>query len=242
MAEWEFTRGAPPLRPPIVFDQQWRNVSFLHWPVEPSTITHLFPPGCRPDVVEGRSYVGLVPFHLRHAGLGRAGRIPYFGSFAETNIRLYSVDDAGRHGVVFCSLDTERLVIVPLARLLFGVPYTWSRMRVHEQAGGIWRYEARRRWPRRGLASTVSIRVTGPVEPTPLEQWLTARWGLHAVIRGRTRWVPNAHDPWPLHQAEVLELRDGLLAASGVAPTGDRLRALWSPGVRARFGRPVALD
>jgi hypothetical protein len=241
MAEWEFTRGAPPLRPPIVFDQQWRNVSFLHWPVEPSTITHLFPPGCRPDVVEGRSYVGLVPFQLRHAGLGRAGRIPYFGSFAETNIRLYSVDDAGRHGVVFCSLDTERLAIVPLARLLFGVPYTWSRMRVREQAGGIWRYEARRRWPRRGLASTVSIRVTGPVEPTPLEQWLTARWGLHAWIRGRTRWVPNAHDPWPLHQAEVLELQDDLLAASGVAPTGDRLRALWSPGVRARFGRPVAL-
>lgn len=242
MAEWGFTQKAPPLRPPVVFDQQWRDVSFLHWPVEPATIAHLFPPGCRPDLVEGLSYVGLVPFQLRHASLGRAGRIPYFGTFAETNIRLYSVDEAGRHGVVFCSLDTERLAVVPLARLLFGVPYTWSRMRVREHAEGIWHYEARRRWPQRGLASTVSIRVGDPLEPTPLEKWLTARWGLHAWIRGRTRWVPNAHGPWPLHHAEVLELHDDLLAAAGVAPAGDRLRALWSPGVRARFGRPVPLD
>lgn len=242
MTEWEFTRGAAPLRPPIVFDQQWCDVSFLHWPVEPAAIAHLFPPGCRPDVVEGRSYVGLVPFRLRHAGFGSAGRIPYFGSFAETNVRLYSVDEAGRHGVVFCSLDTERLAIVPIARLLFGVPYTWSRMRVREQDGGIRHYQAWRRWPQRGLASTVQVRIGDPVQPTPLEQWLTARWGLHAWIRGRTRWVPNAHDAWPLHSAEVLRLDDDLLAASGVVPTGDRLRALWSPGVRAQFGRPVTLD
>jgi hypothetical protein len=242
MADWEIDRVAPPLRPPVVFDQQWRHVSFLHWPVDPAAIAHLFPPGCRPDVVEGRSYVGLVPFQLRRAALGRTGAIPYFGTFAETNVRLYSVDDAGRHGVVFCSLDTERLAIVPIARLLLGVPYTWSRMRVRQQTGGSWSYESSRRWPQRGLASSIAIRVAGPVEPTPLENWLTARWGLHTRIRGRTRWVPNAHPPWELHEAELTHLSDDLLAASGVEPTGDRLRALWSPGVRARFGLPVTLD
>ncbi|HEY0165564.1 MAG TPA: DUF2071 domain-containing protein [Jatrophihabitans sp.] len=241
MTEWEFDRVAAPLRPPIVFDQHWRNVTFVHWPVEPATVAGLFPPGCRPDVVEGRTYVGLVPFQLLGVRIGRLGPIPYFGSFAETNIRLYSVDGAGRHGVVFCSLDTARLAIVPIARLLFGVPYTWSRMRVRQQAGGDWRYESRRRWPQRGLASTLTVGVGAPVEPTQLEQWLTARWGLHARIGGRTRWVPNAHGPWPLHEAEVVQLRDDLLAASGVVPAGDRLRALWSPGVRAQFGRPVTV-
>ncbi|MEO7262628.1 MAG: DUF2071 domain-containing protein [Jatrophihabitantaceae bacterium] len=241
MAEWEFDRVAAPLRPPIVFDQQWLNVSFLHWPVDPARIAHLFPPGCRPDVVEGLSYVGLVPFQLQRASLGRTGAIPYFGSFAETNVRLYSVDEAGRRGVVFLSLDTQRLAIVPIARLLFGVPYTWSRMRVHSQAGGSWRYESRRRWPQRGLTSTVTVQVAGPVEPTPLEQWLTARWGLHARIAGRTRWVPNSHGTWPLYEAEVLDLRDDLLAACSIEPAGDRLRALFSPGVRAQFGMPVPL-
>ncbi|HEV2888095.1 MAG TPA: DUF2071 domain-containing protein [Jatrophihabitans sp.] len=241
MAELEFQRVAAPLRPPVVFDQWWCDVCFLHWPVEPAAIAHLFPAGCRPDVVEGRSYVGLVPFQLRRASIGRIGAVPYFGSFAETNIRLYSVDDAGRHGVVFRSLETERLAILPVARLLFGVPYTWARMRVARLPGGSWRYESRRRWPQPGLTSTVTVRVGEPVEPTTLEQWLTARWGLHARIGGRTRWVPNSHGPWPLYEAEVLDLRDDLLAAAGVDPSGGRLRALWSPGVRARFGMPVAL-
>jgi uncharacterized protein len=41
-----------------------------------------------------------------------------------------------------------------------------------------------------------------------------------------------------LYAADVLELADDLLDASGVIPTGPRLRALWSPGVATRFGRP----
>ena len=87
----------------------------------------------------------------------------------------------------------------------------------------------------------MTVRVGRPARPTPLEEWLTARWGLHARIGGRTRWVPNAHGPWPLYEAEVLELREDLIAAAGLVPAGDRLRALWSPGVRTRFGLPVTV-
>jgi uncharacterized protein YqjF (DUF2071 family) len=241
MAEPEFDRTPAPLRSPVVFDQQWRHVSFLHWPVEPAAIAGLFPAGCRPDTVAGRSYVGLIPFQLRRAALGAKGAIPYFGTFAETNVRLYSVDDAGRHGVVFCSLDTERLAVVPIARLLFGVPYTWARMRISHPAPDSWRYASRRRWPERGPACSLSVRVGPAVQPTPLEEWLTARWGLHARIGGRTRWVPNSHGPWPLYEAEVLDLHEDLIAAAGLTPSGERLRALWSPGVDARFGMPVSL-
>jgi uncharacterized protein YqjF (DUF2071 family) len=71
--------------------------------------------------------------------------------------------------------------------------------------------------------------------------WLTARWGAHTSRAGRTWWVPNEHGPWPLRAAEIVELHDDLLGASGVAPAGDRLRALFSPGVRARFGRPAVV-
>ena len=76
------------------------------------------------------------------------------------------------------------------------------------------------------------------MEPTPLEIWLTARWGAHTRKAGRTWWVPNEHGPWPFQSAEILELDDDLVAAGGVTVAGDRLRALFSPGVHARFGRP----
>ncbi|WP_193618851.1 DUF2071 domain-containing protein, partial [Mycobacterium tuberculosis] len=64
----------------------------------------------------------------------------------------------------------------------------------------------------------------------------------HTRKAGRTWWVPNEHKPWPLRAAEIAELNDELIDASGVQPTGDRLRALFSPGVHARFGRPCVVQ
>ena len=92
------------------------------------------------------------------------------------------------------------------------------------------------------MRSRVVLRVGDAVEPTDLETWLTARWGLHTRWGGRTWWVPIEHAAWPLHAAEVLELDDELVADAGAVPVGPPLRALVSPGVRTVFGlpRPVA--
>ncbi|MBJ7289086.1 DUF2071 domain-containing protein [Williamsia sp.] len=227
-----------PLPRPVVFDQTWGDLTFIHWPVDPESVAHLFPAGTRPDVfADGMTYVALVPFAMSGIGLGPSRPIPYLGTFLETNIRLYSVDDAGRHGVLFRSLETERLAVVPMTRIGLGIPYTWAKMRLTRD-GDLITYDSVRRWPDRGLRSRVSVRVGDRVDPTPLEVWLTARWGAHTRKAGQTWWVPNEHDPWPLHDAEVVELHDDLLGASGVEPTGERLRALFSPGVRTRFGRP----
>jgi uncharacterized protein len=202
----------------------------------------MFPPGTRPDVfTDGMTFLALVPFAIRKTAVGTSLPMPYFGRFLETNIRLYSVDDAGRHGVLFRSLETERLAVVALTRLGLGVPYTWAKMRMNRSGDGI-SYHSVRRWPRRGLRSRLAISVGDPIEPTPLEMWLTARWGAHTRKAGRTWWVPNEHDPWPLRAAEIVELDDALLGASGVEPAGECLRALFSLGVRARFGRPALVQ
>ena len=233
---------APPLRGPVSLDQRWGELTFVHWPVRPDSVEHLYPPGTRPDVfANGMTYVGLVPFVMSSTKLGTALPLPYFGSFEETNVRLYSVDDAGRHGVLFRSLETARLAVVPVTRIGLGVPYTWAKMRTTRRGQEI-TYESVRRWPRRGLRSRLSITVGAVVAPTPLEVWLTARWGAHTRKAGRTWWIPNEHEPWPLHTAEIVELTDELVEASGVPPAGDRLRALFSPGVRTRFGRPCLVQ
>lgn len=230
---------APPLPRPVVFDQFWADLTFVHWPVDPAAVAHLFPPGTRPDVfADGLTYVALVPFVMRHTRVGTALPLGYFGSFAETNVRLYSVDDAGRHGVLFRSLETQRLAVVPVTRIGMGVPYAWAKMRV-ARSGDRVSYVSVRRWPHRGLRSRMTVRVGAPVEPTPLEIWLTARWGAHTRKAGRTWWMPNEHATWPLQAAEVAELDDDLVAAAGVDVAGPPLRALFTEGVYARFGRPA---
>jgi uncharacterized protein YqjF (DUF2071 family) len=234
-----FPVAAPPLPWPVFTHQHWTDLTFVHWPVDPEAIAHFYPAGTRPDVfADGSTYVGLVPFAMSDVALGISRPIPYFGRFLETNVRLYSTDDENHHGVLFRSLETTRLAVVPATRIGLGVPYTWAKMRMTRHGDRI-TYASVRRWPRRGLRTRLTVEVGAVVEPTPLEIWLTARWGAHTRKAGRTWWVPNEHGPFPLHAAEVVDLDDDLVAAGGVQPTGERLRALFSPGVRARFGRPT---
>ena len=233
-----FPVAAPPLPSPVFTHQHWSDLTFLHWPVDPKAVAHLYPVGSRPDVfADGTTYVGLVPFAMSDVSLGISRPIPYFGRFLETNVRLYSTDDEGRHGVLFRSLETARLAVVPVTRIGLGTPYAWARMRLVRHGARI-TYDSVRRWPHRGLRCRLTVEVGDPVDPSPLEVWLTARWGAHTRKAGRTWWVPNEHVPFPLREAEVVDLDDQLVAAAGVRPTGERLRALYSPGVRARFGRP----
>jgi uncharacterized protein YqjF (DUF2071 family) len=172
------------------------------------------------------------------AGIGP--RIPFFGSFLETNVRLYSVDARGRRGIVFRSLDADRLAVVLGARVALGLPYLWSRMRFRRAGAGadvVLEYATRRRG--RGPSSRLVLHPGAPIErPTDLELWLTGRWGLHSRFTGRTRYLTNEHEPWPLHRAEVLSLDDGLVAAAGFPDVAARPpdSVLWSPGVRAAFG------
>nr|WP_090345225.1 DUF2071 domain-containing protein [Mycolicibacterium malmesburyense]CRL77384.1 hypothetical protein CPGR_04279 [Mycolicibacterium malmesburyense] len=232
---------AGPVPPPIFSEQRWCDLTFVHWPVRPRTVASLYPPGTRADVFgDGFTYVGLVPFRMRGTTVGRTLPLPYLGTFAETNVRLYSIDALGRHGVVFRSLETARLAVVPALRLTLGIPYTWAKMRIDKAADTI-TYTTERRWPRRGLRSVLTVRVGDVVTPTPLEVWLTARWGAHTRKAGRTWWVPNEHDPWPLRAAEIAYLQDDLVAAAGITPAGPMLRALFTTGVRARFGRPCVV-
>ena len=130
-----------------MLDQHWRDLSFLHWRVEPERVAPLLPAGTAPDVHDGATWVGLIPFRLTDAGFAPGPSLPYVGTFAETNVRFYSVDAQGRRGVVFGSLDAERLAFVLGARLVLGLPYVWSRMRVG-RTGDVLTYASRRRLAR----------------------------------------------------------------------------------------------
>lgn len=231
----------PPLPTRQVMHQWWRDITFLHWPVDPARLTPLMPAGVRPDVFDGAGWVGLIPFRMVDAGLGDRRRVPWFGTFLETNVRLYSVDARGRHGVVFLTLDAERLAVVLGAVLTVGVPYRWARMG-YAADGTTRSYRSRRRAPGR-TATRISVDVGAPVEPSDLDLFLTARFGLHTRVAGRTLWVPNTHGPWPLHRARLLDLDDEAVAAAGLPGVVDDEPAsvLHSPGVRTTFGLPQAL-
>ncbi|MCH5672309.1 YqjF family protein [Streptomyces gilvus] len=221
--------------------QSWLDLAFLHWAADPADVAPLLPAGTVPDTLDGVTYVGLVAFRMHRVGWFRLPGVPCLGTFPETNVRLYSVDGHGRRGVVFRSLDASRLLPVAVARIGFRMPYVWSRMSVRADGDTVSYTSTRRRPGPRGAHSRITVRVGERIgEPTQLEHFLTARWGMHGTFFGRPMYLPNAHPRWSLHRAELLECAEDLVAAAGLpAPEGEPVSVLYSPGVPARFGRPA---
>ncbi|TLM72813.1 DUF2071 domain-containing protein [Pseudarthrobacter sp. NamB4] len=231
----------PELPAPALFDQRWTDAIFLHWRIAESVAARFMPRGVQPDVFDGSSWVGLIGFRMKNAGIGRGPGIPYLGSFNEVNVRLYSREPDATRGVVFLSLDADRLPVVLAARAA-EVPYVWSRIdysqprpdSAEDQAIG---YSVRRF--RRGARS--SFAVTPQLDVTvndPLSVFLTARFGMHGTLRGRSIYIPNTHQPWPLRSAKLHHLEDELVASAGISASGPPESVLYSPGVRTQFGRP----
>lgn len=243
---------APGLPAPVIMAQRWTDAVFLHWRIPESVAASFMPPGVVPDVFDGSAWVGLIGFRMQGAGLGRGPGIPYFGSFNEINVRLYSREPDGTRGVVFLSLDASRLAVVLAARAA-GIPYVWSRARFlgapagpagpeapAGPAGSAAGYAVRRF--RGGARSDFTVVRQPDVEATdPLSIHLTARFGLHTRFRGTTLYVPNTHSAWPLYQARVDLLQDQLVAAAGITVSGPPESVLFSPGVHTQFGRPRVL-
>ncbi len=223
--------------------QRWELLTFLHWSFEPSEVQRLLPEGLTVETVDGRAWVGLVPFQMRVAP-PRLTALPWIGRFCETNVRTYVRDSHGRTGVWFFSLDAARLAAVVVARLTYRLPYYWARMRLTGAPDRI-TYTSRRRWPASpgaGAGGMVIVRpgaVVPPHEVTELEHFLTARWRLFSEAGcGTLRYADAEHAPWPLRRVEVELCDDSLVMAAGLPrPSGPPL-AHYSDGVDVRIGLP----
>jgi uncharacterized protein YqjF (DUF2071 family) len=206
-----------------VMRQSWLDLTFLHWRYAADLVRPLIPPELELDLYDGTAWVGLVPFMIVDLTLPGWPAVPWLSHFPETNVRTYVVDREGRRGVWFFSLDAARLAAVAAARTAYALPYFWARMRV-ECDGRRARYRSRRVPPMRAM-SEIEVRIGQEiVQPAELEVFLTARWRLYAHRFGRILQAEIEHRPWPLQRAEVVGLKETLIAASGLpAPRGEPL-------------------
>jgi uncharacterized protein len=222
---------------PALLRQDWRDVAFLHWTIRPEVAEPRLPSGTRPDVLDGRTFAGLILLRMEHTAPLGGPSLPWLGSFGQANVRLYSVDGDGRRGVVFLSLDAGRLLPALTARTA-GLPYRWADVRVRRQ-GDRCSYRVTRR-PGAAHAS-IDLRVGSRRDPDRLERFVTERWGLHHRLPGRTVYAAVEHGPWRLHAAELLDCDTDLLAAAGLpGVSGPPVSVLFSPGVDGvRIGPPA---
>src|SRR5258708_14858091 len=182
--------------------QTWKRLTFLHWPYDSTLVRPLLPRGLELDTFDDTAWIGLIPFEIHNLR-----GIPHF---PETNVRTYVIGPDGSRAVWFFSLDAVRLLAVIGARVGYHLPYFWAKMQVTPENGAI-RYRSRRKWPHSSLYFTdIAIEPKDRRELSELDHFLTARYRLYTLKRGRLAYAQIEHDPWPLTHGNVVVLNQNL--------------------------------
>jgi uncharacterized protein len=206
--------------PPWVWRQSWRDLLFAHWPVEAHRLQRLVPPPLKVQEFDGTSWVGLVPFRMAGVMRRPLPDLPWVSAFPELNVRLY-VENEGKPGVWFLSLDATNQLAVWAARRYFHLPYFRARMDLRSM-GDVVHYRSRRRGG--DPVFEASYRPLSPPyesKPGTLEHWLTERYCLYAQSPDGTIWRNDVHHaPWPLQAAEADIAQNTYFASHDLAVVG----------------------
>jgi uncharacterized protein len=196
-------RPWPLPRRPWVMAQNWQQLLFAHWPVDPGQVARLIPANLELDTFGGAAWIGIVPFRMNRVHPRGMFSVSGLSQFPELNVRTY-VGRAGKPGVWFFSLDAGNKVAVRLARGLFHLPYHDAEMNIYAESGWI-HYQSRRS---DGQAEFVAryrpVSEVWRAQAGSLDEWLTERYCLYTVAAsGQLYRGEIQHRPWPLQRAEA---------------------------------------
>ncbi|MGL3199131.1 MULTISPECIES: DUF2071 domain-containing protein [Curtobacterium] len=237
-------RAAVPLRHRPVTVHAWEDLVFAHWRHDPDALARMLPRGVRPDVVDGSSWVGLSAYVFRETQVPPFPPSGRLGSMTEVTIEVLTVDDRGRHGVAYRTVDTDNVPAIVAAHALLGVPYTFAHAGSRRRGDTVAHRSVRR--PNRAVhpfraaraarltptsqpggpsrprhAAAVRV-VAGPVTTDPLAVELTTRAGIHARYLAQTVFWQRQHPPLTIRSARVEQLSGDLPAAVGLPGLFDR--------------------
>lgn len=199
--------------------QTWRDLLFMHWPVNKRDLQDLIPGHFELDLFENSAWIGVVPFVMTNVHFRNVPPLPGLSSFPELNVRTY-VTQRGKPGVYFFSLDAANLVAVEVARLWYRLPYFYASISKRSENGYV-KYSSRRA-DRRGREADLFVDYKPVGEPflsSPgsLDAWLTERYCLYTVSHNGQPLIGEIHHaPWPLQRAEADIKRNTMAAACGV--------------------------
>jgi uncharacterized protein len=224
------------VRRPVMY-QSWNVISFLHWRYDPAEIRCHVPSRLEVDTFDGSAWVSITPFLMDNLRWPLIPPLPWLSRTPETNVRTYVRGPDGRRGIWFFSLDIARLPAVAFARVVYRLPYMWSRLSL-ERDGDLVRYRGRRRWGGPRAVYDLEIEALDAIDGDDLDHFLTARWVLFSRYGTRLGTASAEHPRWPLRRGVARRLDQSLTDAAGLPPpVGDPL-VHFSEGVDVRISAP----
>jgi uncharacterized protein len=215
--------------------QDWRLLSFLHWDYPPTVLASLLPERLTLHLFDGKAWLGLTPFLVDGLRPPFLPPIPWISRFPEINLRTYVLGPDGEPGIWFFNLEAARLVAVAGARTFYGLPYRFASMSV-DRKDSLMDYKSKRFLD--DVLFRARIRIGSRISAGAFENFLTARFRLYTTLAGKLAFADVEHEPWPLYQADLIELQESMISSVGIPAPQTGPLTLFSPGVRVRVGPP----
>ncbi|HZV34149.1 MAG TPA: DUF2071 domain-containing protein [Verrucomicrobiae bacterium] len=195
--------------------QNWENLLFLHWQIDPSLIRSLVPNELEIDTFDDQAWIGVTPFAMSGVRFNHLPAIPGLSSLLELNVRTYVHHD-GVPGVYFFSLDASKAIPVIAARVLYAAPYFKADMHFARD-GSAFDFRSKRF----DASAEFSARWTvgkhlGEATLDSLEFFLVERYGFFVKDGGKLNLVRIHHRPWELEEATVLSHRSTMISRLGI--------------------------
>ena len=195
---------------PHAISQEWRELTFMHWKVDPKRLQPHLPDGLEIDLFEGEAYVGVIPFIMKNVRPRRLPAVPGISTFAEFNVRTYVVKD-GQAGVFFLTLDAKSLVTCFHAPRAYGLAYRYAKAKVKRNAD-VLQWQSRRSSDGAELRGTSTGKVLKQsAEVGSLEHFLFERYCLYTEHKGCLRRAYVHHQPWTFQEGDITLEANSLL-------------------------------
>ncbi|MEM7672953.1 MAG: DUF2071 domain-containing protein [Verrucomicrobiota bacterium] len=202
---------------PVVMRQRWESLLFLHWEMPTDSIQEMLPEGLYVDTYSGQAYIGVVPFLMRKVRPRFLFCVPGISNFLELNLRTYVVDDEGRKGVWFFSLDANQRLAVWIARKCFALPYYFAKMKYKRGDDGFAYFDSYRAG---SAAQRFGYQKTSKAEEAregSFSHFLVERYSLFSSDEqtGRLYLGHIRHRPYRLATVEISSYSEELFKLSG---------------------------
>lgn len=221
--------------------QEWRDLLFLHWRVEPDLLAPLLPPALRVETFGDAAWLGIIPFRMERIRVAGLPPVPGCTRFLELNVRTYVRHRESRQtGVWFFSLDANHAVAVQAARRQYRLNYRRARLS-HRVEGDRHTFEGLRRGETEVARFAYRPEPVPPVEaePSSLEAFLLERYRLFAGFPGEpVRQGTVAHIPYRFQPVRLEAWSAAPARWDGIDPgDGPPDHACFAPGFAVQAAR-----
>src|SRR5947209_747282 len=210
-------RPIPMPHGPWIMVQNWCDLLFAHWEVSAEQLRLLVPSQLELDLLNGKAYVAVTPFHISGLRPRYLPALPVISRFPELNVRTY-VRYKGIPGVFFFSLDAGNLSAVWGARIGYGLPYLHANMSIKASEDKFDYRSQRLQHPKPAefIGRYWPTSAARRREKNSLEFFLTERYCLYTVRKGQVFRAHIHHVPWPLQDADAEIQVNTMAKAAGI--------------------------